>query len=230
MAGARAAKKPVRSRPKRETRAHGEESRQRILDAATEIAAERGYEGTGIALVSERSGLPASSIYWHFEDKDALIAAVIERSFARWVESIAAWEPPAMGLSRDEQFKEGVRRSARALVDEPDFLRLGLMLALERRPREARGRTIFLQVRKQTFERIVAVYGQFFGDEIDAASLRELVTLSIAAADGLFVARETDRKDLDIEASFDLLAAALLGAAEELRARTRKRRARSAKR
>ena len=61
-------------------RAHGDESRQRILDAAAQIAGERGYDGTSVALVSERSGLPASSIYWHFESKDELIAAVIERT------------------------------------------------------------------------------------------------------------------------------------------------------
>ena len=70
-----------RQRPNRDSgAANGEESRQKILDAATAIAGERGYDGTSIALVSERSGLPASSIYWHFKDKDALIAAVIERS------------------------------------------------------------------------------------------------------------------------------------------------------
>ena len=40
--------------------------------------------GTSIALVSAKCGLPASSIYWHFKDKDDLIAAVIERSFAQW--------------------------------------------------------------------------------------------------------------------------------------------------
>ena len=53
----------------RQRRVDGEASRRRILDAATEIAAERGYEGTGIAAVSAKSGLPASSIYWHFTDK-----------------------------------------------------------------------------------------------------------------------------------------------------------------
>ena len=65
----------------RRTRANGEQSRQRILDAATEVATERGYEGTTISLVSKKSGLPPTSIYWHFADKDDLIAAVIERSF-----------------------------------------------------------------------------------------------------------------------------------------------------
>lgn len=60
-------------------------SREKILDAAAEIAGERGYEGTSINLISERSGLPASSIYWHFKDKDELIAAVIDRSGTSWL-------------------------------------------------------------------------------------------------------------------------------------------------
>ncbi|OOK81536.1 bacterial regulatory s, tetR family protein [Mycobacterium kansasii] len=76
-------KEPKAAKPRR-GRADGELSRARILDAATEIAAERGYEGTSIALVSAKCGLPASSIYWHFKDKDDLIAAVIERSFGAW--------------------------------------------------------------------------------------------------------------------------------------------------
>ena len=79
---------PAGSRPHRRTRANGEQSRERMLDAATEVATERGYEGTTISLVSKKSGLPPTSIYWHFADKDDLIAAVIERSSAvgwrRW--------------------------------------------------------------------------------------------------------------------------------------------------
>ena len=55
------------------------------------MATERGYDGTTISLVSKKSGLPPTSIYWHFTDKDDLIAAVIERSFQRW---LAALELP----------------------------------------------------------------------------------------------------------------------------------------
>src|SRR6478609_4813381 len=83
--------------PKRRRRVNGEASRSRILEAATEVAAERGYEGTSIALVSKKCGLPASSIYWHFKDKDDLIAAVIERSFGTW---LSAWQIPAKGSPR----------------------------------------------------------------------------------------------------------------------------------
>ena len=66
----------------RRRRADGDVSRAKILAAASEIAAERGYEGTSIRAVSAKCGLPASSICWHFKDKDDLLCAVIERSFA----------------------------------------------------------------------------------------------------------------------------------------------------
>src|ERR1700752_5209766 len=86
-----------KDQPKRRKRADGELSRERILDAASEIAAERGYEGTSIALVSAKCGLPASSIYWHFKNKDDLIAAVIERSFGTW---LSAWLVPDEGVAQ----------------------------------------------------------------------------------------------------------------------------------
>ncbi|MGW0653880.1 TetR/AcrR family transcriptional regulator, partial [Streptomyces umbrinus] len=55
----------TRPQTARKKRANGVESRQRILDATVEIAGERGYQGTSIAAVSAKCGLPASSIYWH---------------------------------------------------------------------------------------------------------------------------------------------------------------------
>src|SRR5258708_1409138 len=119
-------------RTARRRRADGEESRRRILDAAAEIAGERGYDGTSIAAVSARSGLPASSIYWYFANKDGLIAAVIERSFERWLAAVAL--PGAEAGDMSERVRAMAVAMAKALLDTPDFLRLGLMLALERRP------------------------------------------------------------------------------------------------
>ena len=209
----------------RRKRAQGEESRQRILDAAAEIAGERGYEGTSVALVSERSGLPASSIYWHFDDKDHLIAAVIERSFDGWLEGMRAWVPPRAGANSEELMVAAVRRTAKALTGAPHFLRLGLMLALERRPEEATARTMFLQVREQAHKGIVAAYEAYFAGEIDARAVRSLATLTMAAADGLFIAHEVD-EGVDLGESFELLAGAILGAAARIRSRSERSRKR----
>ena len=127
----------------------GEASRERILDATAEIAGERGYEGTSMNLISERSGLPASSIYWHFKDKDELIAAVIERSFARWSESLGApLDVPADVIGIGASSTPSLRRVGAGIAEFPDYLRLGLMLILERRPEEPTARRRFLEVRR----------------------------------------------------------------------------------
>jgi AcrR family transcriptional regulator len=188
------------------------------LDAAAEIAGERGYEGTSIALVSERSGLPASSIYWHFTDKDALIAAVIERSFEEWLDRVTAWDPSSSDASRQERMAAMMERTARTLRESGDFLRLGLMLALERRPEEPSARRRFVQTREETIRRTVAGYARQF-PELDDAAVHQLATFTMAMADGLFVAQEVGGDSADILDQFHLLAAAILGAADHLAAR-----------
>ena len=203
----------------RRTRANGAASRERILDAAAEIASERGYEGASIAMVSQRSRLPASSIYWHFKDKDALIAAVIERSFNRWLEGMGAWVMPKEGVTREQRLAMILRRTAKALEESPDFLRLGLMLSLERRPKEASARKLFLETRQEAIRRTVATFTRLFEGELDASAIHALATLTMAAADGLFIAHEIDGDAVNFEASFELFASALLGAAEHLQSR-----------
>lgn len=188
----------------RRRRVDGEASRIRILDAATEIASERGYEGTSIALVSAKSGLPASSIYWHFKDKDDLLAAVIEHSFARWR---SAWELPAHGTAR-ERLGAVARQIARAFLDSPDFLRIGLMLALERRPVEPRARAMFIDVRAQ-MQATLAVDLRDLTPGLSDAQLQQLITYAVAGADGLLVAKEIGGDSVDLPALFELHAAAL---------------------
>jgi len=203
----------------RKRRADGEASRNKILDAAAEIAGERGYEGTSIAHVSARAGLPASSIYWHFADKDELIAAVIERSFAQWLVEAETSVPRAGTLSNPETVAAGLRATAQALLDAPDFLRLGLMLVLERRPKEPTARQLFLQVRDKARERTATFYRSVFPDHTDA-HIQQLATFTIAVTDGVFISHEVDRDHTDDHTtlldSFDLIAAAVLGAAEHL--------------
>ena len=206
---------------RRRTRANGDESRQRILDAAADIAAERGYEGTSIGLVSERSGLPASSIYWHYTDKDGLIAAVIERSFDQWLASVTGWASEDRDLPLDQRVGAMMQRAAKSLSESGDFLRLGLMLALERRPEEPSARAMFLRVRHETWRRTVVSYRALF-PELDDVAVAQLATFTIAMADGLFIAHEIDGDGNDLFSQFDIVAAALLAAAEHLANRDRK--------
>ena len=200
-------------KPQRRRRIDGEASRNRILDAATEIASERGYEGASIALVSAKCGLPASSIYWHFKDKDDLIAAVIERSFAHW---LSAWEMPAEGTPR-ERLVGLAQQVAKAFLDSPDFLRLGLMLALERRPVEPRARAMFVAVRAQAFDILGTAIRELTPGLTDA-QIHQLATYGIAGADGAFLAKEIGGDSVDLPALFETHFAAVYDTAGRMAA------------
>jgi len=195
----------------RRKRADGELSRERILDAATQIAAERGYEGMSIALVSKKCELPASSIYWHFKDKDDLIAAVIERSFASW---LAAWQLPDEG-DAEERAVGVATQTAKAFLDSPDFIRLGLMLTLERRPEEPRARTMFLQVRAQAYQQLIENFRQFTTGLSDA-EVNQLATYAMAGADGLFIAKEISGDAVDLLALFEMHGRAIYDIAQRM--------------
>lgn len=194
----------------RRRRADGAQSRERILAAAAGIAGERGYDGTTIAAVSARCGLPASSIYWHFASKDELIAAVIESSFERWLATMSL--PGAEAGGPAERAAAMAAAVARSLVDSPDFLRLGLMLTLERRPAEPTARARFLEVREITARRVAEAIGQLTPG-LPAASVRKLTTYALAGADGLFIAWEIGGDQVDLVALFELHARLLAEAA-----------------
>ena len=202
---------PGEPRAQRRTRANGQQSRERILDAATEVATERGYEGTTISLVSKKSGLPPTSIYWHFADKDDLIAAVIERSFQRW---LAALDLPDNKPAREWAMDLGTQ-VAKALLDAPDFLRLGLMLALEHRPVEPRAREMFLEVRDRAFHRFEGIVREV-APELDDEGVRLLTTYAIAGADGLFIAKEVGGDSVDLVKLLGLHARVVFEAAAKL--------------
>ncbi|MCC5577626.1 TetR/AcrR family transcriptional regulator [Microtetraspora sp. AC03309] len=196
-------------------RANGVESRRRILDAAIEVTGERGYEGTSIAAVSAKCGLPPSSIYWHFKDKDDLIAEVIEQSFQTW---LAAVRLP--GEEAGTPLERGVAMAAevaKSLVEAPDFLRLGLMLAMERRPQEPRGRTVFLQVRDIARQKVTEVI-RTLAPGLDEQAVRTLTTYAVAGADGLFVQREILGDGVDLIEMFQLHARMVYEAADRMAA------------
>ena len=53
--------------------------RERLLDAGLETLHRRGFNGCGVQEITEAAGVPKGSFYNHFESKEALGAAVLDR-------------------------------------------------------------------------------------------------------------------------------------------------------
>jgi len=56
----------------------GQLTRAHLVDVATRLFAERGYDGTSIEAVLAEAGVSCGSLYHHFPGKDALFWAVLE--------------------------------------------------------------------------------------------------------------------------------------------------------
>lgn len=184
--------------PPKTTRRHkqGAESRERVLDAALEIAAERGYDGTTMALVTERSSIPPSSVYWHFKNKDALMAAVLEHSYTRWHSAEKEFETVDRGDART-RIRHRFDRVRVGLTERPEFWRLGLMLALLSGPDGIAARERFLQIRQETLDATVDWVERVLGADAIARQpkMPELLTqFLMAAGDGLFMASIVDTR------------------------------------
>ena len=93
---------PLRRR--RAPRGSGEQLREEILDAATELLLETGHaKAVSIRSVAQRVGVTPPSIYLHFADKDALLDAVCARYFEKLDEEmqrVAADQPSTIDVLR----------------------------------------------------------------------------------------------------------------------------------
>jgi AcrR family transcriptional regulator len=56
---------------------HGHETRERILDAARQLFAERGYAATSLADIASAVGLTKTAVAYHFHPKDRLATELI---------------------------------------------------------------------------------------------------------------------------------------------------------
>ena len=64
-----------------ETTAHrdGARTRERILDAAERLFAERGVAGASLRAITRAAGVNLAAVHYHFGSKDALVNAVVRR-------------------------------------------------------------------------------------------------------------------------------------------------------
>lgn len=132
--------------------------RARILETAFNVISKHGYSGTTMAKVATNAALPIGSVYWHFESKDLLLAAMIDESFLRWRNENAERNKPRPG----ESFEAHVTRifgSAATKYFAADFWRLGVILSVEKSVPEQTARDRFMKIRETQREELASWWG-----------------------------------------------------------------------
>ncbi|HET7667528.1 MAG TPA: TetR/AcrR family transcriptional regulator [Mycobacterium sp.] len=115
-----------RLRRRRAPRGAGEQLREEILDATTELLLETGHaKAVSIRSVAQRVGVTPPSIYLHFADKDTLLDAVCARYFEKLDEKmqrVAADQPSTIDVLRAQGLSY-----VRFALGNPELYRIAMM-------------------------------------------------------------------------------------------------------
>ncbi len=101
--------------------ARAKQRRAELLDAAAQVLATAGYDGTTTTAVAKRAGASVGTVYEYFPDRTALVAALLER----YRERLHAALEPLLAAAGPRNWRTSTRRIVDAFVsfyrDEPGY-------------------------------------------------------------------------------------------------------------
>ncbi len=170
-------------------RERGESTRRRILDAARRLAAERGYQGTTLAMIQREAGVHPGSLYWFFADKDALFAALVESSYRDAQDaSVVVGDSP-----------NPVRSVLQGIVDNParfGLWRFNVQLMLDAELRDSKTAQVIRALRVDSQNAMVASWLSVLPEEVVARRPElpsQLADHALACVEGCILARVAGR-------------------------------------
>ncbi|MDX6740649.1 TetR/AcrR family transcriptional regulator [Actinocorallia sp. A-T 12471] len=192
--------------------AQGRRSRGEILDVASKLMAERGFAATSIADIARESGLPNSSIYWHFGSKSGILAAVMERGAERF---FADAQPAVISGPPPEALRSALRQVSDTFPEHREFLRLFILLLLSG---DDESRETVARVRTRGRTSLRAIIETAFQPEGAARAARiaeHLADYALAVFDGAFLATQ-DSPTISHYALMDQMAGSIVALAADV--------------
>lgn len=114
-------------------------TKHEILDAALELFSVQGYEATSISQLAEAVGIRKASLYSHFENKQAILDALIQTTMEEYgkhsIFAKADWDDPAFTKDKENLTSEAATQmflgQIRCILHDPEISRARKMLTIE---------------------------------------------------------------------------------------------------
>jgi AcrR family transcriptional regulator len=143
--------------------------RASILDETLRIVGERGYHGFGIAELAERCGLTKPGLLHHFGSKDQLLIALLNDRDGKYEEEIgtlflAGFDSAADPQVQRDVFRRGMLAVAERGLQQPDLMRLQLVLRTEAINPDHPAHAYFIDRQKEKLDRLAMRMTPFVTD------------------------------------------------------------------
>lgn len=168
-------------------------TKERILDSALTLFAEKGYDGVGVDLIAEKAGLKGPSIYKHFKSKEEILDVLIEKVESYYEKNFGSEiHLGKIPSSMDELIDISLKRIKFTLNDEK-IIKTRRILTME----QFRSSRIAKLATKYSVEGIQGMYSKIFQGMMDAGILRKddpvMLSMSFAAPITLLI-QKCDRE------------------------------------
>jgi AcrR family transcriptional regulator len=180
----------------------------RILDAAYQSIANRGWGAVTLREIAEESGVALSQLSYYFGNKDGLFAAVLERMQREYAENLAAKLRDATSLQ--ERLEKLIDYNRLLLKENTDLYRnfLEFFNFAMASPEFKKQVTAFLTRISRAIEEQITQKQQF-KQKLDSYSSSAVTQFILSASFGISLQHLLAPKNKDVEAGFDIIKSAL---------------------
>lgn len=177
-------------------------TKDRILDSALTLFAEKGYDGVGVDLIAETAGIKGPSLYKHFKGKEDILDSLIEKVEEYYQDNFGSvLNPGRIPCSMDELMSLSLKRIEFTLHD-PMIKKVRRMLTME----QFRNHRIALLTTKYNIDSVQGIYHKIFRAMMDKGIIRrtdpEMLAMSFTAPISLIIQmcdREPERESEAME-------------------------------
>ncbi|HVW27669.1 MAG TPA: TetR/AcrR family transcriptional regulator [Polyangiaceae bacterium] len=188
-------------------------TRERLLEAAIEMFAERGYAATGVDALCRRAGVAKTGLYWEFQNKVGLLNAVIDQVVTEWVDQIR--EAACAAGSPRERLDVALKMVRRRIQERPEVFRVLLVVLAERTQVDEEAREALRRFYTSAHSALLSGFQESIGSALPAEKISLICDFVLAAIEGVLLRAQVYGTD-DIDRLFDVIRASVILLVREL--------------
>ncbi len=141
----------------RKTKEDAQATRESVLIAALGLFSEKGYSRTTFADIAKKIGMTRGAVYWHFDNKPALLAAMVDYFCTLREKRV---EQHFSEIHSLEELREAFVEHARAVAEDKRLKKFEFFMAFQMEWSEellTETHKILDKIRKDPFEKLVSI-------------------------------------------------------------------------